>query len=29
MAAMLQQQYVEQETKPRDWAACGPFHADV
>ena len=23
MAAMLQQQYVVQETEPRDWAACG------
>ena len=22
MAAMLQQQYVVQETEPRDWAAC-------
>ena len=22
MAAMLQQQYVAQETEPRDWAAC-------
>ena len=23
MAAMLQQQYVVQETEPRDWAICG------